>query len=72
MKYSQSLPCPTCQTPIPFDSQELLKGTQFTCPNCQAVIGLAQESRPVVQEVMQKFDELKSNIAKQKKDNSMS
>jgi transcription initiation factor IIE alpha subunit len=72
MKYSQSIPCPTCQTPIPFDSHELLKGTQFACPKCQAVIGLAPESRPVVEEAMQKFDDLKGNIAKQKQDHSMS
>ena len=72
MNYSQTIPCPACNTKIPFDTRELLKGTQFTCPNCHCLIGLASESRGVVKETMEKFDEMKKDIQKMKKNNSMS
>lgn len=63
----QAIPCPTCQTKIPFDPQQLLMGVQFTCPGCHALIGLSTESRPLVQETMEKFNEMKSQIGKDKK-----
>lgn len=42
----QNIPCPVCNTKIPFQVTELLKGVQFKCPNtqCDASIGLAQVS----------------------------
>jgi len=55
----QSIPCPTCQAKIPFDTNQLLMGVQFACPNCQSVIGLAAESKEIVQETMQKLEEIK-------------
>ncbi|MBO3696817.1 hypothetical protein [Roseivirga sp. E12] len=60
----QSIPCPVCQTKIPFDTKQLLMGVQFSCPNCQAAIGLSDQSKPLVQETMEKFEELKKNVAK--------
>ncbi|OEK01339.1 hypothetical protein BFP97_07345 [Roseivirga sp. 4D4] len=60
----QSIPCPVCQTKIPFDTKQLLMGVQFSCPNCQAAIGLSDQSKPLVQETMDKFEELKKNVAK--------
>lgn len=63
----QSIPCPTCQTKIPFDPQQLLMGVQFACPGCHALIGLPAESRPVVEETMNKFEDMKSNLGKGKK-----
>ncbi len=61
----QTIPCPVCKTKIPFDTNQLLQGMQFVCPNCQAAIGLAEESKPLVKETMQKFEELKSNMSKE-------
>ncbi len=60
----QAIPCPTCQTKIPFDAQQLLMGVQFACPGCHALIGLASESKPQVQETMQKFENLKQELGK--------
>ncbi|MBN8838369.1 MAG: hypothetical protein J0I09_13990 [Sphingobacteriia bacterium] len=62
----QTIPCPVCNSKIPFDTKQLLMGIQFSCPNCQASIGLSQESKPIVEETMQKFNELKSDMGKQK------
>ena len=36
----QSIPCPVCKTPIPFEIEKLLNGMKFICPNCHAAIGL--------------------------------
>ena len=72
MSNTLTIPCPACNTPIPFNTHELLRGAQFTCPKCYASIGLSNESRPVVEKTMKKFDEMKKNITKMKQDNSMS
>lgn len=45
-------------------------GAQFVCPTCGASIGLAQESKEVVSEAMGKFNEMKNNLLKKKKDES--
>jgi len=60
----QTIPCPVCQTKIPFDTKQLLMGIQFVCPNCQAAIGLAEQSKPIVEETMNKFDDLKEKLSK--------
>ena len=59
----QSIPCPVCQTLIPFDAKELLSGTQFTCPNdsCDASISLAVESKSQVGEAIKKFEQIKND-----------
>jgi transcription initiation factor IIE alpha subunit len=62
----QTIPCPTCNTKIPFDTRQLLMGIQFVCPNCHAAIGLAMDSKPVVEETMKKFDDVKSKLAHRK------
>ena len=48
----QYIPCPVCRTQIPIDLHLLIQGVQFSCPNCQAAIGLASESRSVVSEAI--------------------
>lgn len=53
------IPCPVCSTKIPFDVNQLLLGVQFGCPQCNAVIGLGQESKPLVEKAMQKLEEAK-------------
>jgi transcription initiation factor IIE alpha subunit len=60
----QSIPCPVCQTKIPFDTRQLLMGVQFACPNCNASIGLASESHQLVQETMEKFEDMKNKVAR--------
>ncbi|TAE08826.1 MAG: hypothetical protein EAZ95_16745 [Bacteroidetes bacterium] len=66
----QSIPCPVCQTKIPFDVHALLRGVAFTCPSCFASIGIAQEALPTVNDAMQKLEELKKNIHSAKKSSS--
>jgi len=62
--FEQQLPCPVCSTKIPFDTRQLIAGVQFVCPNCQSVIGLSMESKPVIEETMKKFEELKQTASK--------
>lgn len=58
----QSIPCPVCNTKIPFDTKQLLLGIKFECPNCKAAIGLAEESKPIVKETIEKFEEIKGQF----------
>jgi transcription initiation factor IIE alpha subunit len=67
--YEQSIPCPVCQTPIPFDTKLLISGVQFTCSNCQSSIGLDSGSRNVVADAMNKLEELKQASSTQKTSN---
>lgn len=60
----QAIPCPTCQTKIPFDAHQLMMGVQFVCPGCSALIALATESRPEVAETLEKFDTMKQRLGK--------
>ncbi len=63
----QVIPCPVCNTKIPFDPTQLMQGVKFQCPNqqCDASIGLAMESKPIVEEAMDKFKEMKGTVGKQ-------
>ena len=63
----QSIPCPDCSTPIPFDAHQLLTGTKFSCPKCGVSIGLANDARPIVRDTLEKFEEVKKQIGKVKK-----
>jgi transcription initiation factor IIE alpha subunit len=58
---TQSMPCPACNSTILFDTQQLLAGVEFGCPDCHASIGLAPQSKKVVAEAMQKLETLKEN-----------
>jgi transcription initiation factor IIE alpha subunit len=60
----QTLACPVCSSKIHFDAKELLKGVKFKCPNiaCDASIGMATESKPIVTKAMDKFEEIKANL----------
>lgn len=57
---NQSIPCPVCQSSIPFSIDQLLMGIHFACsnPECTASISLASESKPIVEETMEKFKEI--------------
>lgn len=60
MTTDQTIPCPVCATKIPFDTNLLLAGTQFNCPNCSASIGISQDNISAAEEAMKKFEELKN------------
>lgn len=61
MYQTQSIPCPICKTAIPFEITRLLQGERFVCPKCNAAISLTNESRPQVQEAMDKLNRLRQN-----------
>ena len=63
----QAIPCPICNTKIPYDPRQLLLGVQFVCPNCQSAIGLAQESKPLVETTFEKFEAIRGKVATEKK-----
>ncbi|RKR83710.1 hypothetical protein BDD43_3924 [Mucilaginibacter gracilis] len=60
----QKIPCPICNATILFDVKQLLMGIQFGCPNCHASVGLASESKELVQQTMHKIEELKAGASK--------
>jgi transcription initiation factor IIE alpha subunit len=62
----QSIPCPVCQTTIPFDTQHLLMGVQFTCSKCNAQIGLSPEHKGTVLDTFDKLQKLKDDALKNK------
>jgi len=64
IQQNQNIPCPSCKTSIPFDAKQLMMGVRFQCPNCDASIGLAEESKPVVEQTIQKLETLKSGDSK--------
>lgn len=39
------IPCPTCQSAIPFNLELLLQGVSFECPKCFSVIGITVENK---------------------------
>jgi len=51
----QCIPCPTCNTKTPFDTLQLLFGLKFICPNFKSAVGLADESKPIVEETIKKL-----------------
>ncbi len=63
----QFVSCPVCGDKIAIDTMQLLAGVRFKCPNleCDAVIGLPTESKPIVQQTMEKFEQVKGQLAKQ-------
>lgn len=61
---NQSISCPVCSTKITFDAYQLLMGKEFTCPNCHQSIGLTKESKPLIQETMEKLEKMKDKGAK--------
>ncbi|MCK0128051.1 phage terminase large subunit family protein [Erythrobacter sp. F6033] len=54
-----SVPCPACGTAIPISPKALIMGEHFTCPNCKASIGLAEQGGGEVKGAMDKLGQLK-------------
>jgi len=61
----QTINCPDCSTPIPFDPYALVQGKQFVCPNCSASIGIDQGSRETVKNALDQFESMRSRLGKQ-------
>ncbi len=59
----QNIPCPVCKTGIPFDPRQLVMGTQFVCPGCGAGVGLAMESRELVDKALTAFEMERAKLA---------
>jgi len=67
MIHEQTIPCPVCQTKVPFEPQALIRGVQFSCPTCFAMIGIAQESIQDAKNAMDEFNALKKTMGKKTK-----
>ena len=62
MQNQQYICCPDCNTKIPFDTQALIAGAQFSCPSCPDVrIGIDVGSRQIVQNTLTELDKVKRN-----------
>ncbi len=59
MNYEATVPCPQCQTPIPFEPRALISGIGFSCPKCQATIAISGPSRAVAKESLERLEALK-------------
>ena len=66
LQNERTIPCPVCQTGIPFDTKQLLRGVRFTCSGCGAGIGLAEESKEAVEKALAAFEEQRDQIAGKK------
>lgn len=64
MKLNQNIPCPVCKTSIPVDIQQLLNGAKFNCSNCNSSIGMAEESKAILEQTVDKLKNLKNNSSK--------
>jgi predicted RNA-binding Zn-ribbon protein involved in translation (DUF1610 family) len=61
-----TVPCPVCSTKIPIDVKLLIQGTKFTCPNCHAAIAIEHTSKPLLQDAIDKMEQLKNKIGDKK------
>jgi hypothetical protein len=64
----QTIPCPVCKNQIPFEVTSLLKGSKFTCTNCQSAVALSSDSKEEVKTAIEKYEKLKLK-ANSKKNN---
>jgi len=60
MSLEQSIPCPDCGTAIHFDTNALLAGAKFACPNCEAEIALTRAGDPSIETVRGQLSALKA------------
>ena len=62
----QNLPCPVCQSKIPFDSVALIQGYKFSCHNCNATVGISNDDLEHTSKIYDKYNSLKQNLQKVK------
>ncbi len=62
--------CPVqgCNGTIIFNTYKLLEGSKFVCPVCNSQIGLAPDSKDKVENTMDKFETMRKQLLKKKKD----
>lgn len=56
---SQTIPCPVCGIPIPYEINCMLSGEWVSCPQCEAKVSLPPASCPQLQEAIDKLEKLK-------------
>ncbi len=61
--FHSSVNCPECGTGIAINAQQLLMGYKFSCPQCHVSIGLASDSKEVVEQTIQKIEQFKKGVA---------
>lgn len=61
--FHSSVNCPECGTAISINAQQLLMGYKFSCHQCHISIGLASESKEVVEQTIQKIEQFKKGTA---------
>jgi DNA-directed RNA polymerase subunit RPC12/RpoP len=61
----QYIACPNCKNNILFDVNSLLQGASFGCNDCDAKIKLSGESKEVVSQSIENFNNIKTNALKQ-------
>lgn len=59
-----TIACPACNTPVYLEVSQLILGTKFTCSNCQAAIGLAKNSKSIVEDAVHSYTSLTSPTKK--------
>lgn len=62
----QTIPCPTCKTPILFNAVELVKGHKFSCSSCFSVVGIAEEAIDMASQTINTYEELKRQATRAK------
>ena len=55
------IPCPICRTPIPFNLEQLLRGTSFYCPQCGSRISMPIGTSEKVRQALEKLENLRQN-----------
>ncbi|MGG5507096.1 MULTISPECIES: hypothetical protein [unclassified Myroides] len=56
--------CPNCMAPVTLEVTQLLLGTQFSCGQCAARIGLASDSKETVSQAVNAYKSNKNSIKK--------
>ena len=52
--------CPECNEEIIINTKQLLLGVKFSCFNCNLIVGLANESKSLVNDALNQFSKIKS------------
>lgn len=62
MIINQNISCPVCNSLISIDIQQLLSGAKFICPSCNSSIEIAEDSKSIVEQTVNKLKGLKDNF----------
>lgn len=59
---TSTIACPNCSTPILLEIVQLLQGTKFTCPTCQATVGLSTDSKSILEQAVKSYEKAPFNL----------